>query len=168
MFALLIAAQLAATPTPTPGAPATGSQTCDRAAEASVLTDLKTRLWPALYAQGDTTGLDRLLAAEFQMIEGDGAVSKRSDELAYVARKKPDPPGRRFVYRIDRLDVFENCTAIISGQGRIVEPPSSPGGPPKISLYSSSNVLIKRAGVWQAIASHVSGQKEEAAKPEPR
>lgn len=129
-------------------------------AEEQFLRDLKTRRWPAIYAQPDPAGLEALLHPQFQVIDGAGGVSTRAEELAYVRTKKPDPPSRTFTYRIERLEVFPNCTAIISGQGRIVT--TGPRGRPEVATYRSSNVLIKEGGTWRAIASHVSGEKDGA------
>jgi len=128
-------------------------------AEAQSLRDLKTRRWPAIYARPDPAALDAFLHPQFQMIDGAGAVSRKSDELEYLRTKSPDPPDREFTYTIERLEVFANCTAIISGQGRIVV---TKDGRRQVSTYRSSNVLIKADGVWRPIASHVSGERDEA------
>lgn len=146
MIALLAAAQLAA-------APCALTPVEDRE-----LRDLKTRRWPAIYAAPDPAALAALLHPSFQVIDGAGAVSTREDELAYLRSKAPDPPERRFTYRIERLEVFPNCTAVIAGEGRIVT--TAPGRPPAVATYRSSNVLIKEDGVWRAILSHVSGDRE--------
>lgn len=129
-------------------------------AEEQTLHDLKTRRWPAIYAQADAAALDAFLHPQFQMIDGAGGISKKADELAYLRTKKPDPPDRRFTYTIERLEVFPNCTAMISGQGRIELTDAS--GRREVSTYRSSNVLIKVDDAWRPIASHVSGEKDEA------
>ena len=118
---------------------------------------LKTQEWPRIYREADVQALEALLAPGFQVIAGDGTVAGKVDEIAYLRTKKPDPPGRRFAYAIERLEVYPNCTAVVSGKGEV----SDPGRP--TSTYRSSNVLVLEGGRWRAISSHVSG--EQTAKP---
>ncbi|HEY0625579.1 MAG TPA: nuclear transport factor 2 family protein [Allosphingosinicella sp.] len=129
-----------------------------KSADEQALRAFKTELWPRAYREGDEELLARLLATEFQMIDDEGAVSTRQEELNYVAKKAVDPPGRTFRFEIERLDIFENGTAVVSGTGHLVIPGAD--GSSAIS-YKSSNILIKRDGRWQAIASHVSGVKDQ-------
>ena len=119
------------------------------------LRRIKTEEWPRLYREQDVAGLDRLLAAEFQMLDAEGTVSTKAEELNWVRDNRPGY--ERFRFEIDRLDVFENGTAIVSGRG-IVDGRDAEGAA-TTTTYASSNVLIKRDGRWQAIASHVSGVK---------
>lgn len=120
--------------------------------DAATLRELKTVLWPRAYSQPDPALLEAILAAEFQMIDDSGAVSTRAEELAYVRGKQPDPPERRFRFVIERLEVFEGGSAVVTGMGHITDPRNGPGE----SRYRSTNVLVKRDGRWQAVASHVS------------
>jgi hypothetical protein len=55
--------------------------------------------------------------------------------------------------------VFPNCTAVISGQGRVET--LAGDGRRQVATYRSSNVLIKVDGMWRPIASHVSGETQE-------
>lgn len=127
-----------------------------QSADEAELRRLKTIDWPRAYREGDTALLARILADEFQLIDAAGEVSDKKAELAYIQKHKPTYTF--FVYTINRLDVFENGTAVVAGIGLMKGSDSK--GPYQIS-YHSSNVLIKRAGRWQAIASHVSGVKRE-------
>lgn len=126
----------------------------DTSADERELRALKEDLWPRAYREGDAALLDRILAPEFQMIEPDGAWSNKAAELDYVSKHKTK--NRSFRFEIRRLEVFENGTAIVAGRGVVIGPESDPDGGYQ---YQSSNVLIKRDGRWQAIASHVSGVK---------
>lgn len=128
--------------------------------DAAELRRIKTEVWPRLYREQDVAGLDQLLAREFQMIDAEGAVSMKADELAWARDNRPGY--ERFRFEIDRLDVFENGTAVVSGRG-IVEGRDAEGRA-TTTTYASSNVLIKRDGRWQAVASHVSGSRREAAR----
>ena len=119
------------------------------------LRHLKEVLWPKAYREQDTTLLDQILAAEFQMIDAQGNWSRKADELAYIKAHKPGYDS--FWYDIKRLEVFENGTAIISGIGHIH---SSGDDGPYQTEYHSSNVLIKRGKQWKAVSSHVSGIKQ--------
>jgi hypothetical protein len=116
------------------------------------LREIKEVLWPRAYREGDVALLDRLLAEEFRLIDPNGEWSDKATELAHVARSRW--VNRSFRFEIRRLEVFENGTAVVAGRGVAIGPESDPEGGYQ---YQSSNVLIRRAGRWQAIASHVSG-----------
>jgi ketosteroid isomerase-like protein len=118
------------------------------------LRHLKEVLWPRAYAEQDGKLLDAILADEFQMVDADGHWSSKRDELNYITRQKPTHDS--FVFTIKRLEVFENGTAIVAGQGTI-EGKDKDGR--YVMTYQSSNVFIRRGDQWKAIASHVSGIK---------
>lgn len=118
------------------------------------LRRIKEELWPRAYREGDAALLDRLLAAEFQMIDPEGGGSDKAGELEFVRTGRW--VNRSFRFEIRRLDVFENGTAVVAGRGVVVGPESDPDGGYQ---YQSSNVLIRRDGRWQAISSHVSGYR---------
>jgi hypothetical protein len=120
------------------------------------LREIKEVLWPKAYREQDTTLLDRLLADEFQMIDGSGEWSTKADEMKWVKENRPGYDSLTF--QIKRLDVFENGTAIVSGTGTVKGRDSSG---PYVAEYQSSNVLIKRKGAWRAVASHVSGYRRK-------
>lgn len=117
-----------------------------------ILRNLKEKIWPKAYQTQDVQLLDLILADEFQMIDASGNVFTKVDEIAYIRHNKPGYDS--FEFKIERLDIFENETAIISGTG-IIEGKDSEGD--YISTYRSSNVLIKRGKDWKAVSSHVSG-----------
>ena len=80
------------------------------------------------------------------------------DELAYIKSHKPSYEAFRF--EINRLEIFENNTAVVSGIGHVKNKDEK--GDYSMT-YSSSNILIKRGEWWKAISSHVSGIKKEYA-----
>lgn len=127
----------------------------DISADEAALRELKELYWPKAYFEQDTKLLDRILAPEFQMVDGDGNWSTKADELAWVAKNKPGYESLAFSIR--RLDIFENGTAIAAGTGTIR---GTDEKGPYVAEYQSTNVLIKRDGHWRAIASHVSGYKK--------
>ncbi len=118
------------------------------------LTHFKKVLWKKAYRDQDTKLLDQLLADEFQVIFADGNWSDKDKELAYIQKNKPNYDS--FEYEIKRLDIYKNGTAIIAGEGHVIG--KNDRGPYEYK-YQSSNVLIKRNGVWKAVSSHVSGVK---------
>jgi hypothetical protein len=126
-----------------------------QSADEGAIRELKEVLWPRAYFQQDTELLGRILAPEFQMVDGDGNWSTRAAELEWVAKNKPGYDSLTF--EIKRLDVFENGTAIAAGTGTIR---GKDGDGPYVAQYQSTNVLIKRGGSWRAVASHVSGYKK--------
>jgi hypothetical protein len=127
----------------------------DRSADEAALRELKEVLWPKAYFEQDTELLGRILAPEFQMVDGDGNWTTRADELDWVGKNKPGYDSLTF--QLKRLDILENGTAIAAGTGTIHGKDESG---PYVAQYQSTNVLIKRDGVWRAIASHVSGYKK--------
>lgn len=126
----------------------------DIEADKRTLRYLKEVEWPKAYREQDTKLLDRILADEFQMIDDAGEWSNKAKEVEYIRANRPSYASFRF--EIKRLDVFENGTAIVAGTGH-VEGKDLEGN--YRMNYQSSNVLIKRNGIWKAIASHVSGIK---------
>jgi hypothetical protein len=112
--------------------------------------------WPRAYREQNVQLLDRLLADEFERIGFGGERSSKQDELARV--KATAPNYDTFSFEITRLSIFDNGTAIVSGTGTIT---GKDADGPYTTTYSSSNVLLKRGGVWRAVASHVSGLKTE-------
>ncbi len=119
-------------------------------AEKETLRYLKEVEWPKAYREQDTQLLDRILGDDFQMIENNGDWSNKEKEMEYIQNNKPSYDS--FSYEIKRLEILENGTAVICGTGHIIADSIH-------SIYQSSNVLIKRNGVWKAVASHVSGYK---------
>jgi len=114
--------------------------------ELEQLRQLKLTLWPQAYRTQDTALLEQILHPQFQLIDANGKTTSKADELEYI--KSNAWQVVNFSYRIDRLEVFSGHTAVISGRGET-----------DTYSYHSSNVLIKKDGRWQAIASHVSGFK---------
>lgn len=125
-----------------------------KAEDEKALRYLKEVEWPRAYREQDTVLLDRILADEFKMIGSDGEWSGKKEELAYIRKNKPSY--KSFKFNIKRLDIFENNTAIVSGTG-VIQSKDDKGD--YEFIYQSSNVLIKRNGIWKAIASHTSGDK---------
>ena len=94
-----------------------GIAATDTSADQAALRELKEVYWPRAYFEQDTKLLDRILAPEFQMVDGDGNWSTKADELDWVAKNKP--AYESLVFSIRRLDIFENGTAIAAGTGTI-------------------------------------------------
>lgn len=144
---LLLAALLAA--------PWAGAARAASAADEAELRHLKEVLWPKAYFEQDAALLDAILADEFQMVDAAGNWSTKKDQLERVRASKPDYDSLRF--DIKRLEVFADGTAIVAGEGTIrgVEQ-----NRPYVATYQSTNVLVRRDGRWQAVASHVSGVRK--------
>ena len=120
----------------------------------AALREIKQVLWPRAYFTGDARLLDRILADEFQSVDGDGQWSNKAEELAWVAKHRPTYDSLTFEIR--RLDIFDNGMAVVAGTGTIRGRDSAG---PYVVEYQSSNIFIKRDGTWQAVASHVSGSR---------
>nr|WP_299071198.1 nuclear transport factor 2 family protein [uncultured Allomuricauda sp.] len=115
-----------------------------------ILRNLKEVQWPKAYREQDTILLDAILGDDFQMIDAGGTWSNKSGELEWI--KENAVRYDSFHYEIKRLDVLDNGTALICGTGHIQNDSTK-------TIYQSSNILIKRNGMWKAVASHVSGVK---------
>ncbi len=125
-----------------PGLPAAMAQN-----DEATLRELKTVLWQQAYREQDTALLGRILHDSFKMIDGEGGHSDKQNELQWVAANAWNPG--EFEYRIERLDIYDGKFAIVAGKGLATD-----------YSYSSSNVLIKEDGRWQAVSSHVSGYQK--------
>lgn len=135
-----------------PAASSTGVERSDE----DVLREIKEVLWPRAYATQDVALLDSILAEEFKMVDAEGNCSTKAAELDWIRANAPSYDSLK--YSIKRLDIFENGTAIVAGTGVVS---GSAEEEPYELEYQSTNVLIKRNGVWKAVASHVSGIKEK-------
>jgi len=124
----------------------TAFSTACMADDESTLRHIKTVLWPKAYLTQDIELLDQLLHDSFELINADGALSSKQDELDYIKNNKWNPGN--FEFSIERLDIYDDAFAIVSGIGITDD-----------YTYRSSNVLIKDDGRWRAIASHVSGYR---------
>lgn len=118
------------------------------------LRHLKQIEWPRAYREQNVDLLDRILAPEFERIGFEGERSSKQDELDRVRASKPSYDTLAFA--ITRLEIFPNGSAIVSGIGTVKGRDAE--GPYTVT-YSSSNVLLKRDGRWQAVSSHVSGRR---------
>ena len=117
----------------------------------NVLKYLKEVEWPKAYKEQDTVLLDRILGDDFQMIDDSGLWTNKQDELDWI--KENGTFYDSFNYEIKRLEINDNGTAIICGTGHIFNDSTE-------TIYHSSNILIKRNGLWKAVSSHDSGVKE--------
>jgi hypothetical protein len=115
------------------------------------LRELKLVQWPKAYREQDTVLLDQILDDGFQMTDGQGMASTKADEIAWVRANRPGYDS--FQFQIERLDVYEGRSAVVSGLGTIR---GRRDGVAYVTRYRSTNVLVKRDGAWRAVASHVS------------
>jgi hypothetical protein len=128
----------------------------DPSADQAALREIKQVLWPKAYLTQDTKLLDRILADEFQSVDDEGNWSTKSEELDWISKNKPAHD--HFDFKIRRLDIFANGTAVVAGTGTI-RGRNQEG--PYVVEYQSSNIFIKRDGMWKAVASHVSGSRKK-------
>ena len=103
--------------------------------------------------------MNQILAFEFQLIRDDGTWSDKKGQLGFIKMNKPAHDS--FINSIKLPDIFENGTAIVSGECH-VKGRNDKGG--YECTYQSGNVSIKRNGIWKAVSSHVSGVKRTEQK----
>ncbi|MEM7367869.1 MAG: nuclear transport factor 2 family protein [Bacteroidota bacterium] len=116
------------------------------------LHTLKEYEWPKAYREQDTLLLDRILGEDFQLVDANGLWTTKQDEISWIKSHAITPDS--FYYEIKRLDFLENGTVILAGTGHSFQDSVE-------TVYQSSNVLIKRDGVWKAVLSHVSGVTDQ-------
>ncbi|MEM6643401.1 MAG: nuclear transport factor 2 family protein [Bacteroidota bacterium] len=126
------------------------------------LRAFKTELWGKAYDEQDTVLLSKLLHENFLLVDDNGDTYSKADEIEYISNYPPSYS--TFEYEIDRIQIFDNGTAVVFGKG-IMKGEDADGV--YITTYKSSNTLIKVDGDWQAINSHVSGVKEERIQDAP-
>ena len=120
----------------------------------AALRHIKEVLWPKAYAEQDVALLGSILADEFQSVDAEGRWSSKQEELDYVRAHRPSYESLTF--KAKRLDVLGSDTAIVGGEGTI-KGRDAEGA--YVMTYQSTNVFVRRAGRWQAVASHISGVK---------
>ncbi|MCB0666095.1 MAG: nuclear transport factor 2 family protein [Saprospiraceae bacterium] len=118
----------------------------------SELRHIKEELWPQAYQTQDVSLLNQILSDEFQMIDASGNVFLKKDEVSYVEKSKPEY--KSFKFHIERLDVYESSSAVVSGTG-MIHGEDAEGE--YITTYRSSDVFVKEHDAWKAVSSHVSG-----------
>ncbi len=122
--------------------------TCNDAAE---LHRLKTEAWPAAYRNGDVQALKALLHDDFRSVDGEGTISRKTDELEWLSQHRWGAEDFRF--EIASLECSGDV-AVIIGTGSMK---SAQAG--ARSTYVSSNIFVRQDGRWRVLASHVSGEK---------
>jgi hypothetical protein len=135
-------------------APVAQSASCG--AHESALRDIKLKEWPAYYRTGNAEGLRGFLLDEFRVIGGDGSVSLKEEEVAWVAKSVWNP--KDFLYTITSILCPGTSTAIIVGEGRFK---GQVDGVWHKHRYVSSNVLLLDNGRWRPAISHISGERSE-------
>ena len=120
------------------------------------LRKVKLEEWPRYFRTADAEGLRAFLFDGFRTVGGDGSVSLKDEEVAWVAKSRWNP--REFVYTITSVTCPVAAMAIIVGEGRFK---GEVEGVLHEHRYVSSNVLILDDGRWRPVLSHVSGARSE-------
>ena len=137
------------------GAAWAGPVIADRAEVATILTEKKVVDWPRLYAERDADGLDEFLADGFKVLEPDGTVRTKAEEIEWLRETPPDDETSDFIFTIEEILFSSDNIAIVYGHGDSTR--STDDGRPCHHNYWSSNTFILQEGVWKPIFSHVSG-----------
>lgn len=127
----------------------------DHQDDIAVLTEKKIIVWPKLYADRDAAGLDRFLADGFSVLEPDGSVRTKAEEVAWLRETPPDTTQSDFLFTIKKIVFATDNTAIVYGHGDSTR--ESEDGMPCHHNYWSSNTFIRQDGLWKPIFSHISG-----------
>ena len=134
---------------------AAGESHGDRQHDIEILTEKKVVVWRRLYAERDAEGLDEFLADGFQVLQVDGAVRTKAQEVQWLRETPPDDERSDFLFTIEEIVFAADNIAIVYGHGDSTR--TTDDGLPCHHNYWSSNTFIKEDGEWKPIFSHVSG-----------
>jgi len=129
--------------------------TRDRRDDVADLTEKKVLIWPKLYAERDADGLAAFLAEEFKVLEPDGTVRTREEEIEWLRTTPKDEAKSDFLFTINEIVFAGDDLAIIYGHGDSTR--ETEDGQPCHHNYWSSNTFLKRDGAWKPVFSHISG-----------
>ena len=127
----------------------------DRRDDAAVLTEKKVTVWPRLYAERDADGLADFLADGFKVLEPDGTIRTREEEIAWLRATPPDDAQSDFLFTIEEIVFAADNIAIVYGHGDSTR--ETADGRPCHHNYWSSNTFVMQDGIWKPVFSHVSG-----------
>lgn len=111
---------------------------------------------PEAYEKQDTVKLKKFLNDKYQLIDDNGDAYSKAHEVEYAGNYGPSY--NEFEFKIEAVNLFDNGVAMVSGEGIMKGENEFEA---YITTYTSSNTLIKKAGKWEVISTHVSGVKEE-------
>lgn len=127
----------------------------DRQDDVADLSEKKVTIWPRLYAERDAAGLDEFLAEGFKVLEPDGSIRTKVEEIAWLQETPPDEEQSDFLFTIAEIVFAADNIAVVYGHGDSTR--ETEGGQPCHHNYWSSNTFIRQDGAWKPIFSHVSG-----------
>jgi len=127
----------------------------DHQDDTAVLTEKKVTVWPKLYAERDADGLDEFLVDGFKVLEPDGSLRTKEEEIEWLRETPRDDEQSDFLFTIKEIVFAGDGTAIVYGHGDSTR--ETEAGLPCHHNYWSSNTFIRQDGVWKPIFSHISG-----------
>ncbi|MDJ0939000.1 MAG: nuclear transport factor 2 family protein [Woeseiaceae bacterium] len=127
----------------------------DRDDDVAMLMEKKVVEWPKLYAERDADGLDRFLSDGFSVLEPDGTVRTKDEEVAWLRETPPDEAQSDFIFTITEIKFAADNIAIVYGHGDSTR--ETDDGRPCHHNYWSSNTFILEDEVWKPVFSHISG-----------
>ena len=146
---LLIAMLLLAVPAFSFGQTASKKATASQLLEQQLI-QLK-RDWGNAYVRRDAAWLEEMLAEEYSVTDADGVTAHRAQLMAEF----------RSATRIYEATAYDDATVKVYGDVAIVAGRGMVKGRSKSGAfhrqYFSTNILVKRNGRWQAVATHISG-----------
>lgn len=131
----------------------------DRQDDIAVLTDKKVNQWRSLYAERNARGLREFLADSFVVMQADGAIQTKQDEVEWLEKTPRAKEPNDFIFTIKNIIFGGKNTAVVYGHGDSTRKMND--GSPCHHRYWSSNTFIKENGTWKPTFSHVSGSSCE-------
>lgn len=129
--------------------------TRDRKDDVAVLTEKKVSVWPKLYAERDADGLAVFLADGFKVLEPNGAIRTKEEEIVWLRETPKDEEESDFLFTIEEIVFAADNVSIVYGHGDSTR--ETEDGQPCHHNYWSSNTFIMQDGVWKPVFSHISG-----------
>ena len=127
----------------------------DRQNDIAVLTEKKVTVWPRLYAARDADGLEEFLADGFKVLEPEGAVRTKAEEIAWLKSTPPNDAQSDFLFTIEDIIFATDDIAVVYGHGDSTR--ETEDGRPCHHNYWSTNTFIRQDGTWKPVFSHISG-----------
>ena len=119
------------------------------------LSDLTQKLWVTGYPSKDTSLVSDLLHEEFHLVDDEGSVFSKTDELAYVYNYGDQY--QSFSYEIENIWVYEKGVSVLIAKCKFS---GSDDLGAFATEYKQSITFSQVGNSWKIIASQVSGVEE--------
>ncbi len=128
------------------------------------LKALTNKLWIDGYSRKDSSLVSELYHPKFQLVDDEGSVFSKGEELAYVAQYGDQY--KNFTFTVDKVNIFASGAAEVSANCKFSG--TDVGGQVFVTEYYQSLTYSKFPEGWKIIYSQVSGVKETTIEAAPQ